>query len=141
MIVCEQMTFSAQGDRFTPSSVSAPFTKSHDPGVIGKRGRYIGVPIPYGMAEFDVPEEEKEKIRYLHRLVVPHLSAIKAAGADVLRIHISYGYADQCSLAFSRDEIQMLAEMDCDIPIDCWKGEPIQPVETTEAAARPPRLT
>ncbi len=137
MITSEQVTFSAQGDRFTPSKVAAPFTSAHDPGVVGKRGRYRGLPVPYGAADFDVPTEEKEKIAYLHRTVLPHLAAMRASGAEVFRLHITYHYESQCAVGFSKEEIRLLSELDCEVPIDCWpKTEPNQSLQPTAPSRR-----
>lgn len=120
MIEREQMTFIAQGERFYPSRVTAPYSSSHNPGVIGKLGRYKDRPVPYGVADFQVPEVEKEKIAYLHRIVSPHLKALRAAGAEEFRLHISYFCRSQCAIGFSREEIRMLSELECDLPIDCY---------------------
>jgi hypothetical protein len=123
MIAREQITFTAQGDSFIPSKVDAPYSKAHDPGAIGERGRYTGMPIPYGVADFDVPDEEKEKIAYLHRIVMPLLPAMRSAGAEEFRLHITYRYENQCAIGFSKEEIKMIAELECDVPIDCWQDE------------------
>jgi hypothetical protein len=64
MILRTQVTFSAAGDGFTPSKITAPFTNAHDPGEIGRAGRYRGIPDPNGYASFDAPEDEPKKIEY-----------------------------------------------------------------------------
>lgn len=118
MIRRTQVTFTAYGERFTPSKISARFTDAHDPGVIGKAGRYRGKPTPYGSASFDAPQKEPEKIEYLYRLVVPLLPALREAGADDFWLQITY-HCDSGALGFSKREVKMLAEMDCDVPINC----------------------
>lgn len=123
MIAREQVTFTAQGNNFRPSMVSAPYSEAHDPGVIGACGRYLGLPIPYGSADFDAPKEEQEKIAYLHRIVTPLLPALRSAGAEEFRLHITYHYENQCAIGFSKEEVKMIAEMDCDLPIDCWTAD------------------
>ena len=124
MIHRTQITFTAWGKRFTPSKVSAPFTTAHDPGVIGNSGRYRGVPTPYGSADFDVPERTAKKIAYLHRLVVPLLPALHKAGAKEFWLRITY-HSDSGAIGFSKKEIRMLAEMECDVPIDRSIEEPL----------------
>jgi len=134
MIIRTQVSFIATGERFTPSKVSASFTASHDPGVIGDRGRYRGVPVPYGSADFHAPEEEPEKIAYIHRLAFPFLRAMREAGAENFSLRITYQYDSQCALSFTREEQNMICELDCDFCIDCWTDEsPIQPPEPTRA--------
>ncbi len=122
MVLRTQVTFSAGGERFTPSKVSAPFTDAHDPGEIGKAGRYRGLPTPYGSAHLDAPQEEKEKLAYLHRIVVPLLPLLREAGADDFCLRITY-HCDSGAIGFSKEEIRMIAEMDCDVPIDCLIDE------------------
>jgi len=123
MITREQVTFTAQGDNFMPSKVGAPYSSAHDPGSIGQWGRYKGVPVPYGVADFEAPEVEKDKILYLHRIVVPFLPAMRSAGAEEFRLHITYHYEDQCSIGFSREEARMISELQCAVPIDCCRNE------------------
>src|SRR5688572_20249018 len=79
MILRTQVTFSAAGERFTPSRVSAPFNRAHNPGEIGMMGRFRGKPEPSGYASIDAPEEEKAKIAWLHRIVKRLLPALKEA--------------------------------------------------------------
>ena len=110
-----------------PSKVVAPYSRAHDPGVIGVRGRYKGLPVPYGVADFDAPEEKEEKIAYLHGIVAPLLSELRAAGAENFRLRISYGYDSQCAIGFSQDEIRMIGELQCDVPIDCYEKEEPNP--------------
>jgi len=141
MITNEQATFTAQGDSFLPSLVAAPYTSFHDPGVIRRLGRYKGIPVPYGVASIEAPEGEREKIACLHRIVVPLLKSMRSAGAQEFRLHLTYRYESQCAIGFSKLELQMMAEMDCDVPIDCWtdQEQPNQAVQRTSAT--PPSLT
>ena len=136
MILRTQVTFTALGEHFMPSKISAPFTDAHDPGEIGRAGRYRGIPDPNGWADFDVPEKEEAKIPYLHRVVVPLLPALRAAGAEDFTLRISY-HCDSGAVGFTKDEIRMLAEMECDVPIDCLiKEEPNQPLQPTAPSGR-----
>jgi hypothetical protein len=135
MILRTQVTFSAAGDHFTPSKVEAPFTDAHDPGEIGRAGRYRGIPDPNGYASFDAPEDEPKKIEYLHRIVVPLLPALHEAGAEDFWLRITY-HGDSGAIGFSKEEIKMLAELQCDVPIDCIiEEEPIQGITDNDGAA------
>jgi hypothetical protein len=118
MIMREQITFCAHGENFMPSKVAVPFSASHDPGAIGKVGRYKDLPTPYGSADFEAPEEETQKIAYLHRLVLPHLMAMRKAGAEDFLLHITY-HGDSGAIGFSKEEMKLIAELECDVPIDC----------------------
>jgi hypothetical protein len=119
MIVRTQVTFSATGEHFTPSKVPAQFSESHDPGVIGRVGRYRGVPVPYGLAAFDVLEEVPDKIAYVHQHAFPFLRAMREAGAKHFSLHITYSYDAQCALGFSKKELKMITDLDCDFLVDC----------------------
>src|SRR5688572_19636042 len=105
MITRTQISFVASGDTFRPSAVDAPFSDREDPGEIGKRGRYRGVPVPGGSATISVPETEEEGVRYLHDAVSPLLPVLRAAGATDFFIHITYHHDDQCALGFRPDEM------------------------------------
>jgi len=123
MITRTQISFVAGGDTFRPSTIAAPFSEAEDPGAIGKRGRYRGVPVPAGSACFDVPESEQDGIRYLHRLAFPLMPMLRAAGATDFFIHITYHHDEQCALGFDSAELQMLADFGCTVSIDCWKDD------------------
>eukprot|EP01035_Chromulina_nebulosa_P065399 gene65399-89457_t len=119
MIVRTQVTFMATGEHFRPSKVPAQFSAAHDPGVIGKLGRYRGLPVPYGSADFDAPEEEPEKITWIYHRVFPFLRAMREAGAESFTLHITYTYDAQCALGFSREELKMVLDLDCEFHVDC----------------------
>lgn len=123
MIVRTQVTFSATGARFTPSKVTAEFSEAHDPGVIGQTGRYRGVPVPFGSADIDVPDEVPEKIAYVYERVRPFLCAMREAGAEDFWLHITYHYSAQCALGFSQEELKMILAMECDFAIDCMEAD------------------
>ena len=119
MITRTQISCVASGESFRPSAVSAPFSETEEPGAIGRRGRYRGVPVPAGSASFDVPENEQDGIGYLHRQVYPLMPALRAAGATDFFVQITYHYDQQCALGFGSDELRLLAEFGCPVSIDC----------------------
>ena len=119
MIIRTQATFSAQGEFFKPSLAKLPYSSFHDTGAIGVNGLYKGLPTPYGTADFEAPENEPRKIQYLYSLVKPSLGVLREVGADSFCMHISY-HADSGALGFSADELRMMAELECDLPIDLY---------------------
>ena len=123
MVTRTQISFVASGDKFRPSTVNATFSEAEDPGAIGKRGRYRGLPVPNGSAIIDVPENEKQGVRFLHDLAFPLMPALRAAGATDFWIHITYHYDEQCTLGFDSEELRMLAEFGCTVSVDCWKDD------------------
>ncbi len=137
MIVRTQMTFIAQGEKFTPSKVEAQFSAAHDPGALGTVGRYRGVPLPYGSADFDVPDDIAEKVAYVHERANPYLARMREAGAEDFRLHITYHYDAQCALAFSKEELRMILELDCDLFVDCMAAEIAEPIDPHEPCEGP----
>lgn len=119
MILKTTISFTAYGEQFFPSKVDAPFTEANDPGDLYTHRARLGQPIPYGSACFYAPEGESEPIAYLHRLVVPLLGKLKEAGADDFSMRITY-VTDSGSLGFSKEDLRMIAELECDLPIDVY---------------------
>jgi hypothetical protein len=117
MIHREEITFCAYGKRLFRSKVSAPFSDAHDPGSIGMYAPHKVEPLPYGSANFDVPEMEEGKIVWIHRLVAPLLPSLKEAGADDFWLHITY-HCDSGAIGFSKEELKMIVDLDCDFSID-----------------------
>jgi hypothetical protein len=63
---------------------------------------------------------------------MPFLGAMRAAGAEEFRLHITYHYEDQCSIGFSKEEARMISDLACDVPIDCCRDEePNQHLQAT----------
>jgi len=124
MITRTQISFVASGSNFRPSTLRAPFSQSEEPGAIGISGRYRGMPVPEGSASLRVPETEQDGIRYLCHLVLPLMPSLRCAGATDFFVHITYSYKQQCSLGFDSQEMQMLAELGCEVSIDCVEEDP-----------------
>jgi hypothetical protein len=62
---------------------------------------------------------------------------MRAVGADNFSLHIAYHYDAQCALEFSREEVKMIMELDCDFTVDCILEDGPNPV--LQATAAPPR--
>jgi len=142
MIVRTQVSFSVSGERFMPSKVPATFSDAHDPGVIGKLGRYRGAAVPYGSAGFHAPEEEKSKLAWIYDRVLPFRAAMQDAGAEHFTLSVTYTYDSQCALSFTKEELKMILELDCDFHVDCevaplMKEEPNQSPEPTAMLVTP----
>lgn len=120
MVTRTQISFVASGQAFRPSAVNAPFSDCEEPGEIGKRGRYRGVPVPVGSATISVPEGQQDGLRYLHETVSPLLPVLRAAGATEFFVHITYHHDGQWALGFSAEEMRMIADFGCDVSVDCW---------------------
>lgn len=110
-----RLSFEIWGENFHPSRVPFEFTKEHDPGVIGTRGRYRDLPIPYGSATYEVPRSvpEPERILHISETFHPLLASLKESGAT--RWHISIGryYWGQCNEDYSLEELQAVTRLEC----------------------------
>jgi hypothetical protein len=109
------ISFRIQGDEFRPSQVPFAFTEQHDPGVIGRYGRYRDRPIPYGSASYDVPPSipRKDYIKHLVQTIEPVLPAIHEAGATDWYVCIGRFYHGQCNEEYSLEELQLIARLGC----------------------------
>lgn len=103
------------GADFRPSRVPFQFTEQHDPGTIGTRYRYRGLPMPYGSASYVVPPSvpNAERIRHVVQTIEPVLPAIRAAGATDCHISIGRFYYAQCNEEYSLEELQLIARLGC----------------------------
>jgi len=104
-----------QGPEFRPSQVPFRFTEQHDPGVIGKVGRYRGQAVPYGSASYVVPSSvsSADSIKYLVNKIEPVLDSIRAAGATDWHISIGRYYHAQCNEEYSPEELRLIARLEC----------------------------
>ncbi len=61
------------------------------------------------------------------------LPALRKAGAEDFCLRVTYR-CDSGAIGFSKEEIKMIAELECDVPIDCWIcDEPNQTLPSSEA--------
>jgi hypothetical protein len=116
------LSFHAIGESYFPSRVSFAWTEAHDPGTVGELGRHKGVPTPYGSSSYEVPDQIliQDRIPHLHRMVVPFLSQIRAAGATETWVSAGYFFDDQCNLSFSLEALGMLKDFDTHFNVSCY---------------------
>jgi len=78
--------YSLWGARFSPSRLriagKVQITDANDSGDIGKTGRFIGKPRPYGACEVRCTIKGRMKIAYLARHLAKHLAYYKARHAS-----------------------------------------------------------
>lgn len=76
---------------------------------------------------------------------------MRDAGAEEFRLHITYDYDTQCALGFSKEELRMIREFDCELTIDCVTADrpesgaspddgPVAPVDTSNVMKGPPSV-
>ena len=116
------LSFHAMGDAYFPRRVSFSWTQADDPGTIGERGRYRGIPTPYGSSSYEVPDEIpiQDRIAHLHKMIVPLLPKISEAGATRTWVSAGYFYDSQCNLSFSLEELGMLRDFNTHFDVSCY---------------------
>ena len=109
------ITFEVSGERFFPSRLSIPFTRQHDPGGVGKFGRYRGMPVPYGAATYQVPDSVPRLSVFQHLVSVfeAELDRLVEAGATDWHISVARYYWGQCNEEYSLEELGLIARLKC----------------------------
>jgi len=114
------------GDKFSPNKAEKitglVFTKKIELGDIGIRGRYKGIPMPYGSGTLDAPQEidMHERILWLTKELTGKIEALQKLGADEPHIYIGYFYKDQCNLTLSKTEIAAIAALNLEFCFSCY---------------------
>ena len=124
--------WTVRGTHFSPSAAERatgmPFTTKHEPGELGSRGRYRGVPMPDGYAsrDFSVPPETEDLVAANSDLLaelercLPHY---RAAGALHVALHYNVCYSSQCNMEFSPALLRRLAALDVVVALTCYPFE------------------
>lgn len=120
----------ASGDNFSPAAFAkmsnVKLVEAPEPGEIGTRGRYRGVPEPYGSATIEVSDKaENDWTRFDELLTVVEncIGALREAEADDIWISVSLFHDGQCNFGFSKDELKRIAALNIDMPISCYSDE------------------
>ena len=118
------------GDQFSPTifaSISHVLLKNaHDPGEIGKEGRFKGKPIPYGSASIavsEIAEEDWARFDDLISVLETCGSALWQAGADDVTLRCSLFHDGQCNFEFSRKQLARIAALKVDLAISSYCEE------------------
>ena len=105
-----------QGDDFSPKHLVIPTSFSangHEKGDIGNRGRYRGIPNPYGAiyisGEFD------DIIKYAQTIKVEELRI------ESFVLSLDIAYKDQCNFEFSPSELLELSKTGATLAISCYE--------------------
>lgn len=115
-----------QGNKFSPAKAQEMtgliFSKTNEPGDIGKTGKYKNKPLPYGFAvvEPSVKIDDHKKIKWLADTIKDKVKILKSCGAEDLYFYIGYFYENQCNLALSNEELKSLAETGLDYWFSCY---------------------
>jgi hypothetical protein len=114
------------GERFSPrraeEATGLTLARTSEPGEIGVRGRYKGLPLPYGAALLKVPPdvEPARRLSWLVERAERHLAALRESGATLCKLHLDVRYWDQCNLEFDPHELARIAALGVLFTITCW---------------------
>jgi hypothetical protein len=120
------------GESFSPSSVEriagTTFSSKNEPGEVGAKGRYAGLPRPYGSAELLMPAVPVDSAGGTRELLyITWLKQVrnlvqrcKDAGASSVELHVDVSYDGQCNLTFEVGELAALAELEIPLTITCY---------------------
>jgi hypothetical protein len=111
------LSFQARGASFRPSAMALAFAESFEPGCVATFGGNRGTAVPYGAALYVVPELPRSGRDSDFTVAVNHLltlqGAFRGAGATEFVLHLHRVFGSQCNEEFSRDELRLLASLDC----------------------------
>jgi hypothetical protein len=120
------------GEHFRPSEVeqlaSIGFSSKNESGEVGRKGRYAGVPKPYGSAELLMPSVSIEEaggatalldVNWLKQLdrIIPYC---RDAGATDMEVHVDVSYDGQCNVSLSANELAALAALRIPLTMTCY---------------------
>jgi hypothetical protein len=109
--------FHARGSAFQPRATGLTFVESFEPGSVATFGGNRGTVVPYGSAMYAVPDLQPAERQSDLSAVFIHLQSIlpslRKAGATEFILHMHRVFPSQCNEEFTREEIRLLASLDC----------------------------
>ncbi len=116
------------GEQFSPRRaeevIGFNLSDKKEPGEIGLRGQYKGMPLPYGSAFVRVPAEieQTRRLPWLIEFAENHRSALQALGASLCKLHLDVRYLEQCNLEFDSGELARIVALGVLFTIACWEN-------------------
>jgi hypothetical protein len=110
-------TFQARGSGFHPSAAGLDFVQSFEPGSQATFGGSRGTVVSFGAALYAVPELSRNGRESHFHTVFVHLHsvlpALRKAGATEFILHLRRDFSSERNEEFTREELRMLASLDC----------------------------
>jgi hypothetical protein len=110
-------SFQARGTAFHASATGLSFAESFEPGSTATFGGSRGTVVPFGAALYVVPELPRDGKESDFYAVFAHihslLPTLRNAGATEFILHLRREFASQCNEEFTREELRLLASLDC----------------------------
>jgi hypothetical protein len=114
------------GERFSPRRAEEvtglTLARAVEPGEIGVRGQFKGLPLPYGAAFLEVPADIEcaRRLAWLVERAERYLAVLRESGATLCQLHLDVRYWDQCNLEFDPEELTRIAALGVLFTITCW---------------------
>ena len=128
MIEKISVTINFSGEHFSPSRAEKEtglvLSKKNEAGEIGVRGKYKGIPIPYGSGNLEPPLtlENDAKILWLASTLESTISKFTQCGAEKPYLYVGYFYKDQCNLTLTKEELAAIAKLGIDFCFSCYEN-------------------
>jgi hypothetical protein len=129
VITRELVSLELLGDAFSPAEAQRrtglPLARSVEPGAIGERGRYKGLPTPHGAAALEPPEglAPERRLTWVLDAASPHMAALRELGVTEAYVSVGYFWRDQCNLAYSPEELERLSRLGVALWVSCYEEE------------------
>lgn len=120
-----EVSLHVYGERFQPSKVSFPFSYALDAGEVGIRGKFNGIPTPFGHATIRAPATSAagRHISTVCEIGLNLMPELKAAGANEFQLWVLREYDAQCNEELTPDEIALIARLGCSL---CYSAYQVQ---------------
>lgn len=105
------------GPTFKPSTVAYPFSHALDVGALGVRGKFKGVPTPFGHATIHAPKTSASDrlIVAVCEIGLRLMPELRAAGDNEFKLWVLREYEAQCNEELNPEEIALIARLGCSL--------------------------
>ncbi|MDX8363357.1 hypothetical protein [Cytobacillus sp. IB215316] len=95
-------------------------------GDIATRGKYKGMPTPYGNGELSPPSEYKEKndfgLEWISLIMNDYISVFRSCGAENINLVIGVFYEGQCNFSLPSKALKLIGEMEIELQLSCYES-------------------
>lgn len=114
------------GPAFSPSNViwlkHTELRDINEPGDIGTKGRYKGLPLPYGSCTIIITEKPGDWNLLDNLLIVleAHIDKIRQQGGTEIILYCNVFHDGQCNFEFTGEELEKISKMNISLAISCY---------------------
>ncbi|HEX2094161.1 MAG TPA: hypothetical protein VHG28_17290 [Longimicrobiaceae bacterium] len=124
-MIVEEPYLQLLGKSFSPAlaerQTGLSFTERNEVGELGTRGKYEGIPLPFGSATLQAPPEvdPSERLDWILDSVLPHAEALRNLGGMEGWLHSTFYFDAQCNLAYPPGQLQKLSQLGIPYTVSC----------------------